>query len=101
MASCVLRVAGASWSGNEKKPQLTRIYGTAWPTPQQLDDYLKFLVEAEKRDHKKLGKELKLFALDERVGVGQVIWLPDGTTIRRERERWIVDGELRRGDRNC
>src|ERR1700687_4645031 len=90
----LLRIAGAYWRGDEKRPQLTRIYGTAWPSPQQLDDYLKFLVEAEKRDHEKLGKELKLFALDERVGVGQVIWLPDGATIRRELERWIVDGGL-------
>ena len=96
----LLRVAGAYWRGDEKKPQLTRIYGTAWMTPKELDDYLKFLKEAEKRDHKKLGKELKLFALDERVGVGQVIWLPDGTTIRRELERWIVDEELKRGYRH-
>jgi threonyl-tRNA synthetase len=96
----LLRVAGAYWRGDEKKPQLTRIYGTAWESPKQLDDYMKFLEEAEKRDHKKLGKELKLFALDERVGVGQVIWLPDGTTIRRELERWIVDEELKRGYRH-
>jgi threonyl-tRNA synthetase len=93
----LLRVAGAYWRGDEKKPQLTRIYGTAWPTAKELEEHLKFLEEADKRDHKKLGKELKLFALDERVGVGQVIWLPDGTTIRRELERWIVDEELRRG----
>jgi threonyl-tRNA synthetase len=96
----LLRVAGAYWRGDEKRPQLTRIYGTAWQTQRELDDYLKFLEEAEKRDHKKLGKELKLFALDERVGVGQVIWLPDGATIRRELERWIVDEELRRGYRH-
>jgi threonyl-tRNA synthetase len=96
----LLRVAGAYWRGDEKEPQLTRIYGTAWPTQQQLDDYLKFLEEAEKRDHKKLGRELKLFALDERVGVGQVMWLPDGATVRRELERWIVDEELRRGYRH-
>src|SRR5712692_475922 len=93
----LLRVAGAYWRGDENKPQLTRIYGTAWPTAKELEEHLKFLEEADKRDHKKLGKELKLFALDERVGVGQVIWLPDGTTIRRELERWIVDEELRRG----
>ena len=93
----LLRVAGAYWRGDEKKPQLTRIYGTAWPSAKELEDHLKFLEEADKRDHKKLGKELKLFALDERVGVGQVIWLPDGATIRRELERWIVDEELRRG----
>jgi threonyl-tRNA synthetase len=96
----LLRVAGAYWRGDEKKPQLTRIYGTAWQTQAELDDYIKFLVEAEKRDHKKLGKELKLFTLDERVGVGQVIWLPDGATIRRELERWIVDEELKRGYRH-
>ena len=96
----LLRVAGAYWRGDEKKPQLTRIYGTAWPTQQQLDEYMHFLEEAEKRDHKKLGKDLKLFALDERLGLGQVVWLPDGATIRRELERWIVDEELRRGYRH-
>jgi threonyl-tRNA synthetase len=96
----LLRVAGAYWRGDEKRPQLTRIYGTAWQTPKELEDYLKFLDEAEKRDHKKLGKELKLFALDERVGLGQVLWLPDGATIRRELERWIVDEELKRGYRH-
>ena len=96
----LLRLAGAYWRGDEKQPQLTRIYGTAWPSQKELEEHLKFLEEAEKRDHKKLGKELKLFALDERVGVGQVIWLPDGTTIRRELERWIVDEELSRGYRH-
>jgi threonyl-tRNA synthetase len=96
----LLRLAGAYWRGDEKQPQLTRIYGTAWASLKELEDHLKFLEEAEKRDHKKLGKELKLFALDERVGVGQVIWLPDGTTIRRELERWIVDEELSRGYRH-
>jgi threonyl-tRNA synthetase len=96
----LLRLAGAYWRGDEKQPQLTRIYGTAWPSSKELEEHLKFLEEAEKRDHKKLGKELKLFALDERVGVGQVIWLPDGTTIRRELERWIVDEELSRGYRH-
>ena len=93
----LLRVAGAYWRGDEKKPQLTRIYGTAWPTPKELDEYLKFLEEAEKRDHKKLGKDLKLFAVDDRVGPGLPIWLPDGATIRRELERFIVDEELSRG----
>ena len=93
----LLRVAGAYWRGDEKKPQLTRIYGTAWPTPQQLEDYLKFLEEAEKRDHKKLGRELKLFTVDERVGPGLPLWLPNGATIRRELERFIVDEELARG----
>jgi threonyl-tRNA synthetase len=91
------RVSGAYWRGDEKKPQLTRIYGTAWQTPKELEDYLKFLEEAEKRDHKKLGKDLKLFAVDDRVGPGLPLWLPDGATIRRELERFIVDEELARG----
>jgi threonyl-tRNA synthetase len=93
----LLRVAGAYWRGDEKKPQLTRIYGTAWQSQKELDDYLKFLEEAEKRDHKKLGKELKLFAVDDRIGPGLPLWLPDGATIRRELERFIVDEELARG----
>jgi len=91
------RVSGAYWRGDEKKPQLTRIYGTAWQSQKELDDYLKFLEEAEKRDHKKLGKDLKLFAVDDRVGPGLPLWLPDGATIRRELERFIVDEELARG----
>jgi threonyl-tRNA synthetase len=93
----LLRVAGAYWRGDEKKPQLTRIYGTSWPSQRELDDYLKFLEEAEKRDHKKLGKDLKLFMVDDRVGPGLPLWLPDGATIRRELERFIVDEELARG----
>jgi threonyl-tRNA synthetase len=93
----LLRVAGAYWRGDEKKPQLTRIYGTAWLTPKELEDYMKFLEEAEKRDHKKIGKDMKLFMVDERVGPGLPLWLPDGATIRRELERFIVDEELARG----
>src|SRR5229473_662659 len=93
----LLRVAGAYWRGDEKRPQLTRIYGTAWPTAKELEEHLKFLEEAEKRDHKKLGKDLKLFMVDERVGPGLPIWLPAGATVRRELERFIVDEELARG----
>ena len=93
----LMRVAGAYWRGDEKKPQLTRIYGTSWPTQKELDEYMKFLEEAEKRDHKRLGKELKLFTVDERVGAGLPLWLPNGATIRRELERFIVDEELARG----
>jgi threonyl-tRNA synthetase len=91
------RVSGAYWRGDEKKPQLTRIYGTAWQSQKELDDYLKFLEDAEKRDHKKLGKDLKLFLVDDRVGPGLPMWLPDGATIRREIERFIVDEEIARG----
>src|SRR5712691_11425667 len=93
----LLRVAGAYWRGDEKKPQLTRIYGTAWQSQKEIDNYLKFIEEAELRDHKKLGKDLKLFAVDNRFGPDLPLWLPDGATIRRELERIIVDEELSRG----
>ncbi len=91
------KISGAYWRADEKNAQLTRIYGTAWPDRQSLDDYLAVLAEAEKRDHKRLGPQLKLFRLDERTGQGMVIWLPHGATVRRELERWIVDEELARG----
>jgi threonyl-tRNA synthetase len=93
----LLRLAGAYWRGDEKRPQLTRIYGTSWPTQKELEEHLKFLEEAEKRDHKRIGKELKLFMVDERVGAGLPLWLPAGATVRRELERFIVDEELARG----
>jgi threonyl-tRNA synthetase len=93
----LLKVAGAYWRGDEHNRQLTRIYGTAWLTAEELDDYLTALAEAEQRDHKRLGRELKIFALDDRTGVGNVLWLPNGATIRRELERWIVDEQLARG----
>jgi threonyl-tRNA synthetase len=92
-----MRVAGAYWLGDENNPQLSRVYGTAWFSKEELEDYLQALAEAEKRDHKRLGRELKIFALDERTGAGNVLWLPNGATIRRELERWIVDEELARG----
>ena len=93
----LLRLAGAYWRGDEKQPQLTRIYGTSWPAPKDLEEHLKFLEEAEKRDHKRIGKDLKLFMVDERVGAGLPLWLPAGATVRRELERFIVDEELARG----
>ena len=93
----LLRLAGAYWRADEHNKQLTRIYGTAWPTKAELDDYLQALADAEKRDHKRLGRELKIFALDEKTGSGNVLWLPNGATIRRELERWIVDEQLARG----
>jgi threonyl-tRNA synthetase len=93
----LMRVAGAYWLGDERNRQLSRVYGTAWFSPEELQDYLDTVAEAEKRDHKRLGRELKLFALDERTGVGNVLWLPSGATVRRELERWIVDEELARG----
>ncbi len=93
----LMRVAGAYWLGNEHNRQLTRIYGTAWFSKEELEDYLRALAEAERRDHKRLGRELRIFALDDRTGLGNVLWLPNGATIRRELERWIVDEEVARG----
>jgi threonyl-tRNA synthetase len=93
----LMRVAGAYWLGDEKNKQLTRVYGTAWPSKDELQAYLERLEEAERRDHKRLGKELDLFALDPRTGVGLPLWMPAGATIRRELERWIVDEEVARG----
>lgn len=93
----LLRVAGAYWRADEHNQQLTRIYGTSWLSQEELEDYLAALEQAEQRDHKRLGRELKIFALDEKTGSGNVLWLPNGATIRRELERWIVDEQLARG----
>ncbi len=93
----LLSLAGAYWRGNEKNKMLTRIYGTAFPTKEELDEHLKMLEEAEKRDHKKLGRELGLFVFSETVGKGLPLFTPKGSTIRRELERFIVDEELKRG----
>ena len=76
-------VAGAYWRGDERNKMLQRIYGVSFPTSKQLRSYLNFLEEAKKRDHRKLGKELKLFLIEEEVGPGLVIWLPKGATVRR------------------
>lgn len=79
----LLSVAGAYWRGSEKNPMLQRIYGTAWPTKDELEQYLQKLEEAEKRDHRKLGKELELFSFDEEVGPGLVLWHPKGALVRK------------------
>lgn len=78
----LLNVAGAYWRGNEKNKQLTRIYAITFPKQSELDDYLKLLEEAKKRDHRKLGKELELFTFSEKVGQGLPLWLPKGTALR-------------------
>src|SRR5207247_421719 len=81
----LLSIAGAYWRGNERNPQLQRIYGTVWPDQKQLDDYLKRLQEIERRDHRVLGKELELFRIDEELGSGLVLWLPNLSLVREER----------------
>jgi len=93
----LLSVAGAYWRGKEGNPMLSRIYGTAFATAQELEAFLVQQEEAKKRDHRKLGKELDLFVFSETVGKGLPLWTPKGATIRRELERFIVDEELKRG----
>jgi threonyl-tRNA synthetase len=87
------RVAGAYWRGDEKKPALTRIYGLAFETKSELDTHIEMRKEAEKRDHRKLGKELELFTFDEEIGKGLPLWLPKGTIIKEELENWAKETE--------
>jgi len=93
----LLSVAGAYWKGNEHNPMLTRIYGTAFPTQRELDEYLSREEEAKKRDHRIIGKNLDLFVFSDLVGKGLPMLTAKGATIRRELERFIVDEELKRG----
>jgi threonyl-tRNA synthetase len=93
----LLTVAGAYWHGDEKNKMLTRIYGTTFPSKQELNKYLQMLEEAKKNDHRKLGKDLDLFVFSDLVGKGLPLLTPKGSTIRRELERFIVDEEIKRG----
>ena len=93
----VMSLSGAYWLGNEKNPQLQRIYGTAFFSKKDLDDYLQRLEEAKKRDHRRLGKELELFTVSEDVGAGLPLWLPKGATIRRILEEYILEREREAG----
>lgn len=93
----LLSVAGAYWRGDSKNKMLQRIYGTAFPKKAELDEHLHLLEEAKKRDHRKLGKELKMFTFASEVGQGLPLWLPHGAKLRRTMERYIVDLEERLG----
>jgi len=93
----LLSIAGAYWKGSEKNQQLTRIYGTAFPTEAELDAHLKMLEEAARRDHRKLGKELDLFLIDEMVGRGLPLLTPKGAAIRHQMEEFILRLERRQG----
>ncbi len=93
----LLSVAGAYWRGNERNKMLQRIYGTAFPTKQELDEYLKFLEEVKKRDHRKLGKQLKLFEISDDIGPGLIIWLPNGAIVRKVIEDFWRDEHLKAG----
>ena len=93
----LLNVAGAYWRGNSDNAMMQRVYGTAWFDKKDLKAYLKQRQEAKERDHRKLGKELDLFMISQEVGQGLPFWLPDGATIRRTLERYIVDKEVASG----
>ena len=89
----LMKIAGAYWRGDEKNEMLTRIYGTAWRTDKELKTYLNMLKEAEKRDHRKIGKQLKIFTFDDEVGAGLPLWLPNGSIIIEELEKLAKETE--------
>jgi threonyl-tRNA synthetase len=91
------KIAGAYWMGNEKNKMLQRIYGVAFATEKELEDYLFQLEEAKKRDHRKLGQELDLFFISSKVGQGLPVWLPKGTTLRRTLENFLRTEQIKRG----
>jgi threonyl-tRNA synthetase len=93
----LLNTAGAYWRGDERKPMLQRIYGTAWTTPQELDEYLWKLEEAKRRDHRRLGKDLDLFSISEEVGPGLILWHPRGAMLRVLIEDFSRQAHLRNG----
>ncbi|MDR6515535.1 threonine--tRNA ligase [Chryseobacterium camelliae] len=93
----ILNAAGAYWRGNEKNPQLTRVYGISFPKQKDLTEYLERLEEAKRRDHRKLGKELGIFAFSEKVGAGLPLWLPKGTALRRKLENFLTDAQKKGG----
>ena len=93
----LMSIAGAYWRGDEHNKMLTRIYGTAWKTPDELKNYLKMLEEAKARDHRKLGKELEIFTYDEEVGPGLPLWLPRGGVVIEELEKLAKELEEKAG----
>ncbi|HXX81589.1 MAG TPA: threonine--tRNA ligase, partial [Thermodesulfovibrionales bacterium] len=93
----LLSIAGAYWRGNEKNRMLQRIYGTSFLDAKALKDYLAFLEEVKKRDHRKLGKELDLFSMSDEIGPGLILWHPNGAVIRREIEDFWREEHSRAG----
>ncbi|HEX6171550.1 MAG TPA: threonine--tRNA ligase [Chitinophagaceae bacterium] len=90
-------IAGAYWKGDEKNKQLTRLYGVTFPSQKELDEYLALLEEAKKRDHRKLGKELGIYTMDDDVGPGLIMWMPNGTVIIEELEKLAKETEHEAG----
>lgn len=93
----LMNIAGAYWRGNEKNKMLTRIYGVTFPAQKELDEHLALLEEAKKRDHRKLGKELELFAFSEKVGSGLPLWLPKGAMLRERLQQFLQKAQLDTG----
>jgi threonyl-tRNA synthetase len=93
----LMNVAGAYWKGDEKNKQLTRIYGITFPKQSELDEYLRILEEAKKRDHRKLGKELELFTFSDKVGQGLPLWLPKGTALRERLVEYLKKAQTASG----
>lgn len=93
----LMKTAGAYWKGDEKNKMLQRVYGTVWEKEEELEDYLKKLEEAEKRDHRKLGKELDLFHIDEQVGLGLILWHPKGAIVWRMIEDFWYQEHMKKG----
>ncbi len=93
----LMSIAGAYWKGDEKNKQLTRVYGVTFPNQKELDEYVALLEEAKKRDHRKLGKELGIFTMDDDVGPGLPLWLPNGTIIIEELEKLAKETETAAG----
>ncbi len=93
----LLSIAGAYWRGDARNKMLTRLYGTAWFTPEELEDYLRRMEEAKRRDHRKLGKELGIFLISPEVGSGLPLWLPKGAILRDTLETFLKREQLRRG----
>ncbi|WP_454802623.1 threonine--tRNA ligase [Mucilaginibacter phyllosphaerae] len=93
----LMSVAGAYWRGDESRKQLTRIYGVTFPKASELTDYLHLIEEAKKRDHRKLGKELELFAFSEKVGMGLPLWLPKGTALRERLTNFLQKAQVKSG----
>lgn len=93
----LLRTGGAYWRGDEHNPQLQRIYGTAWPNKEELEEYLRLLEEAKARDHRRLGKQLGLFHISQLVGSGLPLWLPKGAVLRETLENFLRQAQLERG----
>jgi threonyl-tRNA synthetase len=93
----LLSVAGAYWRGDEKRPMLQRIYGTAWPTREELDAHLQRLEEAQRRDHRRLGRELDLYSVNEEIGPGLILWHPKGAMVRHLVEQFEQKEQFARG----